>query len=292
MTVGFARRFGDRILIVSDTMISNESAARNDFIPGKVKAIVLCEDVSVAYAGSVGHAVVAIRKAADVARNGGRIEDIIEPLKATSAETTGTAYETEFLVASHRGEILMLKVWKNGEIAKNDDRLWIGQPEVVNAIDDMESRIPPPEVNSLPDWISPAELRFSSAVAQVATQPTQFSRQGVGGFLVTLLASPIGHGYYGGTGAAFWDIDIGAPAAEKQTDQSSGMNYYIYHILAGFWRGAPVLAAYLEQPKVGYLYHPLRSEPEDVKKFEKTTPEELYGRISESATAMGAVIRN
>ncbi|MGT2501216.1 hypothetical protein ACVOMS_11065 [Bradyrhizobium guangxiense] len=142
MTIGLARRFGDRILIVADTMIS-WSSTKNEMIPGRVKAVVLTEDVSAAYAGSVEHALPALQKSAQVARHGGRLEEIIEPLRATSADTAhDKELETEFLVASHRGEIAMMKVWRGGQITKSDDLLWIGEPSVADAMARLEAEAP------------------------------------------------------------------------------------------------------------------------------------------------------
>ncbi|WP_157158798.1 hypothetical protein [Bradyrhizobium genomosp. III] len=294
MTVGLARRFGDRMLIATDTMIHDEAAAERNLIPGRVKAIVLCEDVSVAYAGTVGHALPAVQEAAAIARGGRRIEDVIKPLRNASAESAarGEEFRTEFLVASHRSRVAMFKIWKDGLITENDDRLWIGQPDIVTAIENLEADTPTASAHSATiPFITPEEHRFTCAINQIAVQPARFLSSKVGGFMITVLASPFGHTYQHVLGATILqDMEFGKAESEEQhVERQAGMNYYTYQILANFWRGAAVVAAYLDQPKLGFLYHPL--EWDGVETFKETTAEELLGRVREVATAMGAVER-
>jgi len=285
LTVGLARRFGDRILIIADTMITPiplESAAKNDLIPGQVKAAVLTDDVSVAYAGSVWHAVPALQQAAQIARCGGRTEDIIEPLRAISATTTHhKELETEFLVASHRDEVTMMKVWRGGTVTRNDEFLWIGSSLVAEAIKKLESDAP-----ARLGW--PDEFRLNWAAAQFFGDPTRFVSEHVGGFFITLLASPVGHTYQDMAGATLCnDLHLGSASQ----DNGGGMNVYHYQVLHGSWRGAAVLAVYLPQPRLGYLYRPL-SLDHAVDIIANTSPEELFRIISKEATTMGATIRN
>ncbi|MBR0966115.1 hypothetical protein JQ554_18065 [Bradyrhizobium diazoefficiens] len=282
MTVGLARRFGDRILIIADTIISSRSAAKKDIIPGRVKAVILAEDVSAAYAGSVYHALPALQRAAQIARSNGRIEDIIEPLRATNAETVhDEELETEFLIASHRDGVAMMKVWRGGEITRGDALLWIGEPSVADALVSLESAAPTPL-----GW--PDEVRLNWTAAQLLGDPTRFVLKNVGGFFVTLLASPVGHTYQDMAGAALCN-DLRLSGATP--DDSGVLGIYHYQVLHGFWRGAAVLAVYLPQPKLGFLYRPLSMDrPADV--IANTSPEHLFGLISNEATAMGATIRD
>ncbi|MGT2501215.1 hypothetical protein ACVOMS_11060 [Bradyrhizobium guangxiense] len=69
------------------------------------------------------------------------------------------------------------------------------------------------------------------------------------------------------------------------------MNVYHYQVLHGFWRGAAVLAVYLPQPRLGFLYRPL-SIDQAVDVIDNTSPEDLFGLIGREAMAMGATIRN
>jgi len=64
MTFVVARKFGDRIIVFSDTMISNRGAARQNIIPGALKSIVVHRYVSIAYAGSAPVALDAVREGA------------------------------------------------------------------------------------------------------------------------------------------------------------------------------------------------------------------------------------
>ena len=51
MTVVIGKRFGDTIVLLSDTMIADANSGRNNAIPGRLKAIVVTDRLSIAYAG-------------------------------------------------------------------------------------------------------------------------------------------------------------------------------------------------------------------------------------------------
>lgn len=280
MTFALARQFGARILIVSDTMTTNRNLTRNDIIPGELKAIVLNDKISVAYSGLVPLALDAIKQSAAACKVGKSICNIIKPLQAASAKTFGTEYQTEFLVVSHLPNPSMLKVWQDGEVLERSDRLRIGEQEAVNCLDDFNARF----IEHIPD----SENRFMFAVAMLAAQPAGLANIAVGGFLITLLASPIGHGYQDVVGVTVSDtIQGGQALTEAQlADRASGMTQYQYRIIAGFWRGAAIVGAYIDQPRLGYLYHPLQEKTVD--SFVGLSVEEFIIKHSSAAKAAGA----
>jgi hypothetical protein len=53
MTVVIGRRFGDAMVILSDTMISDSNTGRDNIIPGRLKAIIVADRLSIAYAGAL-----------------------------------------------------------------------------------------------------------------------------------------------------------------------------------------------------------------------------------------------
>jgi hypothetical protein len=282
MSFALARQFGERILIVSDTMITYRSSAPSNIIPGELKAIVLSDKLSVAYSGSVEHALPAIKASHSNARSG--LREVIEPLKATAAATFGTDRQTEFLVASHLAGPVMLKVWQDGQVLERPDRLRIGEQDAVNVLDGLEAGM---TQRSTIDFISDEEMRFTSAVVNLSSQPTRFVDQHVGGLLIPLLASPFGHTYQHLAASFVWDtLQGGQGWTDAQlANQASGMTMYSYQILASYWRGAPVVGVHMDQPRVGYLYQPLQEIT--VERFAAISAEDMVVKVSSAAKAAG-----
>ena len=62
MSLVMAMQFGDRICILSDSMISDSGANGQDIIPGQLKTIVLNKGASISYSGSTNKAISKIRE--------------------------------------------------------------------------------------------------------------------------------------------------------------------------------------------------------------------------------------
>lgn len=105
MTVVLAKRYGSRIEVVSDTMISNSCLGREDAFPGQLKIIALAPDLTVAYAGHSNQALDAIRQLH--LRGITKLEKLLAYLKDCTASPD---HEVEFLVLSHQHEADLRRV--------------------------------------------------------------------------------------------------------------------------------------------------------------------------------------
>jgi hypothetical protein len=96
MTLIIARKFGDRIIVVNDTMISGKGLARPSLIPGQLKTIVIDDRVSISFAGTADIAIATIREARMLLVKKTDLSELIFFLKVHSASD-----ESDFIVASH-----------------------------------------------------------------------------------------------------------------------------------------------------------------------------------------------
>src|SRR5271166_1989423 len=106
MTVVLAKRFGSRIEVVSDTMISDSSFGREDAFPGRLKIVALAPDLTVVYAGHSNPALYFIRQL-----HSHRIKKLGELLTYLKDCTASPDHDVEFLVISHQNEAELRRVW-------------------------------------------------------------------------------------------------------------------------------------------------------------------------------------
>jgi hypothetical protein len=160
MTIVIARQWGDRIIINSDTMVSDRNAARPNIIPGQLKAIVLTPKLSVAYAGRSGKALDTIRKVREAAREGADLRDMLDSLQ----EATGADSEpVEFLVGSHYQAPTLYKVWE-GRVSTGANWYSIGDHCAADAVMRSMELIPSRDSGR---WASRDEIRFCLAFNDV-----------------------------------------------------------------------------------------------------------------------------
>jgi len=108
MTVAIGEIFGERIVLLSDTMISDDAGGRPEAIPGALKSIVLTSEFSVAFSGPLAGA-----------------EEYLRLATIRSRRRQG--YQLEFLAASHMPTPRLCKVY-DGQVAAGANRYWIGTP--------------------------------------------------------------------------------------------------------------------------------------------------------------------
>ena len=125
MTFVVAQKFGERIVILSDTMITHHPDQRkNDVIPGQLKSIVLNLDMSVAFCGNVVPALDAIRESKERIRQGGSLEDVIGILHA------GSLKGCDFILASHVRGASLVKI-ADGSVSAPQDVHWLGNRSIL-----------------------------------------------------------------------------------------------------------------------------------------------------------------
>lgn len=250
MTIVAAMKSGDRICVMSDTMISDRGLARDNVIPGRLKTIVVTKWLTISYAGLSTQAIDVIRS---IYHSRGITTDVaLESLVGASREFG----DMDFLVCSHEQKPRLCKI-ANGSLIEGAKAYWIGDSQVASEL----AKVPMPntDVDSLPDFISPDEVSFRNAF-------NTFMRgnrsAGVGGAVIDCLCSPNGHCYNTHAGVFSWEtIDLAKNDAGEQRRREqrnkTGISHYEYHVSSTSARGQGIVGFYLNQGKVGFIYDPI-----------------------------------
>lgn len=251
MTIVAAKRFGNRIIVLSDTMISDVGARADNIIPGRLKSIVLSKTLTVSYAGLSCQALDAIRVIYRSPPDSVRV--VIEFLAAKTAEFTG---ELDFLVCTHTPCAELFKI-SNGRVYTGADFYWIGNSQAVSDLSQLEVR--QQKIENRPEWLFEEEMHFSN---KFMVYLRENRRHGVGGIVINCLCSDQGHCYQNYVSAFSWDEIIidqfgcNRPQEAKET----GMYHFECHVYSATKRGEAVVGLYLGQPGIGFIYDPLNHD--------------------------------
>lgn len=272
MTLVAALRSMRRIVVMSDTMISDVDALRPNRVPGRLKSVVLNEWLTVSYAGLSLQALDAIRKLG--ADKHLTTETAISALCSASRSFDG---EIDFLVCSHEMPIQprLLKI-SEGKVSEGQDLYWIGNQESARALANLE--LPPMEGDSGSDYYSLAERQFTR---RFHTYVDKIPDPAVGGMVMNCLASPFGHCYQDHLGAYVERGMIPDPLSPELRAEmnKAGMNgYFSYAVLTAPHRGVAIVGVYFEQAGVGFIHAPL--ECDDPQKIFAQTQSEFQTVIA------------
>ncbi|MEZ5998889.1 MAG: hypothetical protein R3B98_09370 [Hyphomonas sp.] len=254
MTIGIGRKFGRRMVIATDTMITDKDEGRADSIPGRLKGIVLSPCVSVAYAGDADPALFAIRRAHQRLTETGNIEEVAAILVNASSRAD---IDVEFILAFHESGLPSLHKISALGISDDLDNCFIGDAQVVRDVLNGEQS---QSAQAFPNLgIEGEEIRFHSAFHALFTdRGTQINR-GVGGLPITVIASPYGHTYQGHAISVAWDtIDLAVGITpEQHVRQRAGETAWTYNVIDGSLRGVAVVGVALPQAGLGFVYSPI-----------------------------------
>ena len=257
MTLVLARRFGSRIAVLSDTMISHKDWPAPKVFPGRLKSIVINKRLTLSYAGLSD-------QGTDVARDLRR-----QPPSSTSAlvdlllvENRRHNDELDFILCTHEPETVprLVKI-SGGAVSEGADFYWIGNRQAASEISRLSMQSPTAE--NLPDYMTQDEADFRNRFLTYLTSGAGV-RHGVGGAAIDCLCSQDGHCYQTHAGAFSWDtITVGEddPAASAILNKT-GMYHFTYNVCSPSERGQAILGLYLSQAETGYLYDPMNgTEP-------------------------------
>lgn len=270
MTLVIAKQWDDRIVVISETTISDRDAARRDVIPGRLKAIVLSEQLSIAYAGIANKAVDAIRELRKQIMAETNLPRVVEYLRGKTVDGG-----VDFLLISHCDGPTMFKIWR-GQVSHGMNFYWLGDAGAASALDSLialQSKTLGGLESSNEDVLVHAfeELIFDGAFP------------GVGGFWFILLGSPLGHCYQNHAAFYAWDrvrvTDIDRP--EYRRFQRTGTAHYAYSTTSPKLRGAGIAGVFLPQVELGFIYSPLQFDGATI--WTTTTLEELTKKIDQLA---------
>jgi hypothetical protein len=256
VTFVVARKFGERIIILSDTMITRPHDLKHDIIPGQLKAIVLSLNISVAFSGHFVTALDRVRACKRQIEQGGGLSEVLDILSNADSR------ECDFLVASHVNDPELFKI-SGGVVSESQDCHWIGNSDLIGIMEKQQDCINQAYQNVLrmdsdmPDMRS-EEDNFIGTFTQLFLSEPQVA-DGVGGFAVILLASPFGHCYLHHSG-----IQLIGPFNGNGTPHPEGPalggSRYSYSILDSGYRGVGIVGSFMEDTHIGYIYDPLGSD--------------------------------
>jgi hypothetical protein len=260
MSIVIAAKFLDRIIVISDTMISDASKARSNIIPGQLKSVVLNGKLSISYAGSVATGLDVIQHSETIFSQTQDLKEVVEFIHHKNSSLLRTEWACDFIIVSHVQGPCMYRIC-DGAISHGADRYWIGNHEPIRNLSEMENSVPiPPDLQ----FFSPEEHKFRQAIHSLLFEPAVHTAGGVGGFMFELLGSPFGHCYGNHATAKYWDSVQFPPGVtpRQAEDRASGMTLFGYCTVASLERGAGVVGAFIEQAQTGYIYRPTRGDPQ------------------------------
>jgi hypothetical protein len=253
MTIVIAKRFGDRIVIQSDTAISNDQS-RSNAIPGRLKAVVLSPMLSVAFAGAADRADWVIRGLPIVLRKNG-LQGVLTWL-VDNTQATGAAWDdsVSYIVASHMNGAALYRVW-DGRCSDPLSHAWIGDKSAYNAFLTAECEVTKKDSRGHPVG---NEHRFTIAFNELFYSSRHGADFVLRGFCINLLASPWGHCYQR-TAVSFnpGPILIGSEAAKGDSAWLKSLGLWTCNIYESRYCGVGVLGALLPQGGISFIYAPI-----------------------------------
>ena len=252
MTVVIGKCFGDTIVILSDTMISDAHLGRTDAIPGRLKAITINDHLSIAYAGHSDPALNIARQIPGIYRSSG----LIGVLESLRQGTACEGHDVDFIVASHDPGTELRRIW-SGQISDSLNETCIGNCAI---LPEVMSRFTPAS-----DGRTSAR-NFRLAFINAFTNRRVHLGTGVGGFPIVLQAAPEGHLYKGHTLNESWKpIGPGGTTYEDENDLLTGEWSFRHDLLVPKRAGLAVIGVEVPQGKIGFVYAPLlESDPNRV----------------------------
>ncbi len=248
MTIVIAQKKDDRILILSDTMVTDEAAVKSGVIPGRLKVAVLNSKVAVAFSGAADRANDSVIKARDVfAQNG--IAELQQFLKNKSLK-----YDIDFFLASHVNGAKLYLI-RNGGMLECEDVCSIG------CDDKFSEMIGAARKDNIPSNLWDSRLRdqfidFLTSKSRSFTDP-------IGGFPVCVLGTHKGYTYLSNSGTMTWQFPrliTGKTVAHPDAPADAGQGHYEYSIVVLNKVGTPVVGAILPQAKIAYVYSPFKDK--------------------------------
>lgn len=269
MTIVVGQKFGSRIIILSDTMISDGETAKPLVIPGRLKALVLSEDISVAYAGHANQCHDVAITCYDMVRSGASVADMVEFLRNQTADQ-GDNVLKEFLVAAHTPNA-ELYVIKDGRVGNGAGPYFLGEAAVFDRMmgDEYDDQLQGIDFNAMDfgdgEFGTASEMIFKSRFGNLFGDGPLVA-DGVGGIPIDLLASPYGHTYEPRSVSMAWNKLVSSnpifasALADQERRAATGETEWRYQTVTPGTRGVPVLGLYLDQLRIGFLYLPAISE--------------------------------
>jgi len=252
MSLVMAMQFGDRICILSDSMVSGSGTNGHDTIPGQLKTIVLNQWVSISYSGSTNKAITKIREIRKDLSERKYFDEVLESLTEYTSAENG---EVDFLVSSHVGIPKLYKI-ADGQIHYGLGMYWIGNDEIAERV--LEEFGKEEQVNiELPIHMTRDEYRFRDAFKKAfsVNEPPH-----TGGLVFDCVGTPKGYRYNNHAVVHTGDrmaVDIAFEYADQWSHESPGAESYSLSLVSPNGRSLAVTGAFFERSNTGFIYSPL-----------------------------------
>jgi len=247
-----AMQFGDRICILSDSMISDSNTTDHNVIPGQLKTIVLSKEVSISYSGSANKAIYKIREIRKDLTKRIYFEEILESLTEFTGDEKG---DVDFIVSSHVGIPKLYKI-ADGQIHYGLDMYWIGNAEAAGRVleeIERDDRV----IDGLPNHMTQGEYKFREAFKNAVFE--QDIPQ-AGGLIFDCIGSPGGYRYNNHAMVHAGDamvLDITFDYTAQWAYEKPGTECYTFSLVSPNERSLAVTGAFVEQNNMGFIYSPL-----------------------------------
>jgi hypothetical protein len=128
MTIVVAMKFDERIIVMSDTMISDPTDRADNIFPGRLKSIVINKWLTISYAGlsdQAIHIIRGIKKLSNIST------ELVVNILVEASRKHGD--DLDFILCSHENAARLIKI-SNGEIFEGAEFLWIGNRQAVSEL--------------------------------------------------------------------------------------------------------------------------------------------------------------
>lgn len=281
MTVVIAKKFGDYMLVASDTEITEVGETKRNTIPGALKTFVIDLNCTISFAGNYDQAIETVRWVRSVFMRNRDFDQLLELLRGDT-----TNKECDYIVAMHRPHAELRKVWE-GKVSEPVAEAWIGHSDIASEL----LSLAPKTIEGVQGLSASQDqigfYGYQNALTNLNLQQGTKLSDGVGGVLVVQLSSPWGHCYANYAGATSWEIQID-PALQVENDRAraTGEKSFGFSIAATPERGVPVVGIFYEQAGAGVVYSPMH---EDTPRLEAISLEELSMKVSDIAKSLGGI---
>lgn len=289
MTFCIARAYGNRGVLFCDTMISDSEASRPNIIPGRLKAIVLTPQVSVAYAGLANQGLDAVRMAKRLLDGGLSLNELHAFLRERSHAHLGML---DFIVLSHWPDLQIIKIW-DGRMSGPLENAVIGDHAVLPLLQKAEVELLASHARS-GSTLDDEHLLWAT-LTQLFVKHGSRVTEATGGVAVNLLASAFGHTYQNYASVAAWDtIAIPGGLTELQlAARATGATEFAVNQISSRRRGVAVLGFYLRQLQAGFVQAPLLQDEAEFIRLPGTEAEgqrRLAEHVERVAEMLGGIL--
>ncbi|MFG1426425.1 hypothetical protein [Roseixanthobacter glucoisosaccharinicivorans] len=256
MSIVIARKFGERIVIASDTMISDTDVTQTNKLPGRIKSVVIDLRISICYAGPANQSIDEIRKCKQKWDKNKSITELYEALKISSH-----VHKSDYIIISHIDGVQIRKI-TNGTISNDVENAYIGDSHIVKMIFDVEKNMYKDQNYDFSGFVTSDEECFRNSFLELFRKNGTLINRAVGGIAIFLLGSPYGHTYDSYATMQAWDIVyFNKPISDQQmADRASGLTQWSVNVQSTTLRGAAVVSAIITTAGIGYIYSPLESD--------------------------------